>query len=234
MRFYTVVSVLCADCWKEGCSRKTRRWSKKREERVRERHLYYAALRKDCRGRLPFIRGKHGVVDKLLLHVRSPLHRDWIDRGSRKIGKRRMGREEKGGKTRGKGGTEQKEEGLPSRDDVKLVLRGLPTSARVVALSTPDIFRLSTKIDSICRVAGNAPRTIATCNLPDVTFSDISPFLREDILRGKCVRFLCKILLYALLTGRWRREMSWNIAFTREWLINQSTNINLAPFSIII
>lgn len=38
------------------------------------RHSYYAALRKDCRGRLPFIRGKHGAADKLLLHVRSPLH----------------------------------------------------------------------------------------------------------------------------------------------------------------
>lgn len=45
-------------------------------ERGRGRHSYYAALRKDCRGRLPFIRGKHGAADKLLLHVRSPLHRD--------------------------------------------------------------------------------------------------------------------------------------------------------------
>lgn len=60
------------------------------------RHSYYAALRKDCRWRLPFIRGKHGAADKLLLHVRSPLHRDWIDRGSRKIGKRRMGRGKEG------------------------------------------------------------------------------------------------------------------------------------------
>lgn len=40
------------------------------------RHSYYAALRKDCRGRLPFIRAKLGAADKLLLHVRSPLHRD--------------------------------------------------------------------------------------------------------------------------------------------------------------
>lgn len=141
MGFYTVVSVLRADCWKEGCARKAGRWSEKREERVAERHSYYAALRKDCRGRLPFIRSKHGAADKLLLHVRSPLHRDWIDRGSRKIGKRRMGWEEKGGKTR-EGGRERKEERLPSWDDVKLVLRGLPTSARVVPLSTPDIFRL--------------------------------------------------------------------------------------------
>lgn len=150
MGFYTVVSVLRVDCWKEGCAREAERWSQKKVGRVGERHSYYAALRKDCRGRLPFIRGKHGAADKLLLHVRSPLHRDWIDRGSWKIGKRRMGWEGKGGKTRENGG-ERKEERLPSRDDVKLVLCGLPTSVRVVALSTLDIFRLPTKIDSICR-----------------------------------------------------------------------------------
>lgn len=97
-----------------------------------------------------------------------------------------MGREEKRGKTRGKSGRERKENDCRA----KLVLRGLPTSAQVVALSTPDIFRLSTKIDSICRVAGDAPRTIATCNLPDVTFSDIRPFLRKDILRGRYKIFM--------------------------------------------
>ena len=33
-------------------------------------------LRKDCREKLPFIRNDLGAADKLLLHVRSPLHRD--------------------------------------------------------------------------------------------------------------------------------------------------------------
>lgn len=86
--------VLRANCREEGWTRGG--------ERGRGKHSYYAALRKDCRGRLPFIRGKHGAADKLLLHVRSPLHRDWIDRGSRKIGKHRMGRGEKG-EMRGEG-----------------------------------------------------------------------------------------------------------------------------------
>jgi len=195
------------------------RWSKKRERRGRERHSYYAALRKDCRGRLPFIRGKHGAADKLLLHVRSPLHRDWIDRGSRKIGKRKMGWEEKGEKTR-EGGRERKEERLPSRDDVKLVLRGLLTSARVVALSILDIFRLPTKIDSIYRVAGNAPRTMTTCNLPDVTFLNESFSEKRYIERKIYKIFLCKILLYTLLAGKRKREMLQNIAYS--WVANQT------------
>lgn len=95
--FYTVVNVLRANCREEG-------WTRGGEgvSEVWGRHSYYAALRKDCRGRLPFIRGKHGAADKLLLHVRSPLHRDWIDRGSQKIGKRRMGREKEGMRKEGK------------------------------------------------------------------------------------------------------------------------------------
>lgn len=70
--FYTVINVLRANCWEEGWTR----GGERRSGGVGGRHSYYAALRKDCRGRLPFIRGKHGAADKLLLHVGSPLHRD--------------------------------------------------------------------------------------------------------------------------------------------------------------
>lgn len=47
-----------------------------------------------------------------------------------------------GGRKEGRGRGNRKKNDW-SRDDVKLVLRGLPTSVRVVPLSTPDIFRLS-------------------------------------------------------------------------------------------
>lgn len=128
-------------------------------------------------------------------------------------------------------GEERKEERLRSRDDVKLVLRGLPTSARVVALSIPDIFRLSTKIDSICRVAGNALRTMTTCNLPNVTFLNES-FSKEGYIERKiCVRYIyVKFFCTLLLAETRKREMLQNIALTREWLIN----INLAIFYISV
>lgn len=78
-----------------------------------------------------------------------------------------------------RGGREgQKEERLPCRDDVKLVLRGLPTSVRVVPLSTSDIFRLATKIDTI-----PAAHNRHVYNLRDITLSNIDPFLRGDIAK---------------------------------------------------
>lgn len=95
------------------------------------------------------------------------------------------------GRRGGAGREGQKEERLPCRDDVKLVLRGLPTSVRVVPLSTSDIFRLATKIDT-------AAYNHHVYNLRDVMLKDINPFLRGDILRE---RFKYERICYIRFVG---------------------------------
>lgn len=174
VRFYTVVNVLRANCWEEGWTRGGERWC----SGVGGKHSYYAALRKDCRGRLPFIRGKHGAADKLLLHVRSPLHRDWIDRDSRKIGKRRMGREEEG--MRGEGKDRKKND---CRAEMMLnsyyvdYLQACELSRSV----HPIFFDLLRRSIWYYRTHS---RHVYTYNLRDITLSDINLFLR-NILRQK-------------------------------------------------